>query len=32
MFKYVSDDSGWWTGKLPNGKEGFFPGAYVRKL
>ena len=27
-----SDESGWWTGRLPNGQEGFFPGAYVRKI
>jgi len=26
------DESGWWTGRLPNGQEGFFPGAYVRKI
>jgi len=28
----LSDDSGWWTGKLENGKQGFFPGTYVKKL
>ena len=29
---FILDESGWWTGRLSNGKEGFFPGAYVRKL
>ena len=32
IFKPFLDESGWWTGKLPNGAEGFFPGAYVQKL
>ena len=26
-----SDESGWWTGKV-GGKEGFFPGEYVKKM
>ena len=28
---FLSDESGWWTGKV-GGKEGFFPGAYVEKV
>ena len=26
------DESGWWTGKKTDGSQGFFPGAYVKKL
>ena len=32
IFDFILDESGWWTGRLSNGKEGFFPGAYVRKI
>ena len=32
IFDFILDESGWWTGRLSDGKEGFFPGAYVRKL
>ena len=32
IFDIILDESGWWTGRLSNGKEGFFPGAYVRKI
>jgi len=32
LFVLKEDESGWWTGRLPNGQEGFFPGAYVRKI
>ena len=32
IFDFILDESGWWTGRLSDGKERFFPGAYVRKL
>ena len=31
IISFVSDDSGWWTGKN-KGKEGYFPGSYVEKI
>ena len=26
------DSSGWWTGRLPDGREGLFPGNYIEKI